>query len=60
MTEDHERDYLKEQMFLKEKEYEERKELEDSIRIILKKEATIIIKTPEKHEHNIEINRLPF
>lgn len=60
MKEDWEREHLKEQIFMKEKEYEEMEELEDSVRIILKKEATITIKTPEKHERNIEINRLPF
>lgn len=51
MPEDYEREHLKDQMFMKEKEYEEMEELEDSIRIILKKEAKIItVELPKKDE----------
>lgn len=61
MNEDYERDHLKEMTYLREKELEELEELEDSIRIIMKKPAEINVEFPKKeHEHITKTNSLPF
>lgn len=61
MKDDYEREHLKEMAYLREKEFEEMEELEDSIRIIMKKPAEINVEFPkEKHEHITKIDSLPF